>query len=68
MELAGQAENQSPTSVAACKKLIQSARSGAITDAYSNESDAFVALFDTEDQKEGVAAFLEKRKPAWKNA
>jgi 1,4-dihydroxy-2-naphthoyl-CoA synthase len=27
-----------------------------------------VKLFDTVDQKEGVNAFLEKRKPAWKNA
>jgi 1,4-dihydroxy-2-naphthoyl-CoA synthase len=25
-------------------------------------------LFSTADQKEGVNAFLEKRKPEWKNA
>jgi 1,4-dihydroxy-2-naphthoyl-CoA synthase len=24
-------------------------------------------LFDTEDQKEGVNAFLQKRKPEWRN-
>ncbi|HIG41667.1 MAG: enoyl-CoA hydratase [bacterium] len=68
LSLAKQVENQSPTSVSACKKLIQSARSGSMTDAYPDESDAFVALFDTQDQKEGVLAFLEKRKPVWKNA
>ena len=68
LEFAGLVEKQSPSSVAACKKLIQSARSGTITNAYPSEADAFVALFDTQDQKEGVQAFLEKRKPSWKNA
>jgi enoyl-CoA hydratase len=29
-------------------------------------SSVFTLLFATEDQKEGVAAFLEKRKPQWK--
>ncbi|MCB1691915.1 MAG: enoyl-CoA hydratase [Pseudomonadales bacterium] len=65
--LAKMVENQSPKSVAACKGLIQAARAGSITDAYSVERDAFVDLFDTEDQAEGVNAFLEKRKPVWKN-
>lgn len=68
LKLAERVERQSPKSVAACKTLIQKARSGAMTKAYETERDEFVALFDTEDQKEGVQAFLEKRKPEWKNA
>jgi len=59
--------NQSPSSVAACKQLIQGARSGSIEAAYGHERDAFVSLFDTRDQQEGVTAFLEKRRPEWVN-
>ena len=68
LELADQVARQSPTSVTACKRLIQSARSGSITETYPDERDEFVALFDSEDQAEGVQAFLEKRTPVWKNA
>ncbi|HUH56978.1 MAG TPA: enoyl-CoA hydratase, partial [Pseudomonadales bacterium] len=31
------------------------------------EREAFVDLFDAQDTKEGVSAFLEKRKAQWKN-
>lgn len=67
LELAAMVENQSPKAVSACKALIQSARGGFINGAYSAEREAFVTLFDTEDQREGVAAFFDKRKPQWKN-
>jgi enoyl-CoA hydratase/carnithine racemase len=67
MALASMVENQSPKAVSACKALIQAARRGDIAHAYAAERDAFVGLFDTEDQAEGVQAFLEKRKPVWKN-
>ena len=30
---------------------------------YQYESKSFAQLFDTEDSKEGISAFLEKRKP-----
>jgi enoyl-CoA hydratase/carnithine racemase len=67
-EFAQSAANQSPLAVAACKRLIHSAREGNIADAYRVERDAFVGLFDTDDQREGVAAFLEKREPKWSNS
>jgi enoyl-CoA hydratase/carnithine racemase len=44
------------------------ARSGNMNDSFPVERDEFVDLFSTADQKEGVNAFLEKRKPEWKNA
>lgn len=58
---------QSPSAVRACKRLIQGARSGSPQQALVAEREAFVDLFDTEDQREGVAAFLEKRAPRWRN-
>lgn len=68
LELAAKTEGQSPTSVRFCKELIMEARSGDIASAFSKEREMFVKLWDTQDQKEGVSAFLEKRKPEWKNA
>jgi enoyl-CoA hydratase/carnithine racemase len=67
-QLAAQAAQQSPISVAMCKELIHSARDKAIADGLVGEREKFTALFSTEDQREGVNAFLEKREPVWKNA
>ena len=66
LELADQANKQSPISVTACKKLIHEARTS--KESYGYEKEPFVDLFDSKDQAEGVAAFLEKRPPEWKNA
>ncbi|MDM0112289.1 enoyl-CoA hydratase [Variovorax sp. J22R133] len=66
--LARSVERQSPTSVAACKKLIHGARTQSPTLTLVAEREAFVDLFDTEDQREGVNAFLGKRPPQWRNA
>ncbi|MEQ8693334.1 MAG: enoyl-CoA hydratase [Pseudomonadales bacterium] len=68
LELSRSVARQSPPAVAACKDLIQEARSGNIQSAYSVERDRFVGLFDTNDQREGVNAFLEKRSPQWTNS
>lgn len=68
LKLAQQVGNQSPSSVSVCKSLIMAARTNPMAHALPLERELFVALFDTQDQKEGVNAFLEKRKPEWKNA
>ena len=68
LELAESVGAQSPPAVAACKRLIQQARSTNIQTAYAVERDEFVGLFDTRDQAEGVNAFLEKRAPEWTNS
>ena len=67
LELAEAAARQSPSAVRACKALIQGARTSSPWQALVAEREAFVELFDTEDQREGVAAFLAKRRPQWRN-
>ncbi len=67
LALAVKVEEQSPVAVSYCKDLIQQGRSGDIRSALPLEREKFVALFDTQDQKEGVSAFLQKRKPNWVN-
>jgi enoyl-CoA hydratase/carnithine racemase len=67
MALAEQVGEQSPISVAYCKRLVHSGRDTVIASGLEGERDLFVDLFSTEDQREGVNAFLEKRKPRWKN-
>ncbi len=67
LALAAKVGEQSPVSVTFCKELIHQARNTAINPALPLERERFVDLFDTEDQVEGVKAFLEKRKPEWKN-
>ncbi|MEF7615395.1 enoyl-CoA hydratase [Aquincola sp. MAHUQ-54] len=68
LAMAQQVEKQSPTSVSACKRLIQGARTQGPQQVLAAEREAFVALFDSADQKEGVNAFLGKRAPQWRNA
>ncbi|MBU2882824.1 enoyl-CoA hydratase [Psychrosphaera sp. B3R10] len=67
LALAEKTAEQSPSSITACKSLIQAGRNGSINAALANEREQFVALFDTKDQKEGVTAFLEKRPAIWMN-
>lgn len=68
LELAAKVEKQSPSSVKYCKELIQGARQRPPTQMLPIERESFVKLFDSQDQKEGVNAFFEKRAPQWKNA
>ena len=67
LQLAAKVANQSPSSVTACKALIQGARANPLKQILPVEREAFIDLFDTADQKEGVGAFLQKRKPEWRN-
>lgn len=55
----------SPTAVRIAKTVINRGVDANLTTANSYETEAFSILFSTAEAKEGMAAFLEKRKPDW---
>ena len=66
--LADRIATLSPRALEACKALIHNARNAvAVHEGLAMERERFVQLFDYRDTAEGVSAFLEKRKPEWKN-
>lgn len=67
LHLAVKVARQSPVAVRAIKPLIQGARERAPNSWLSEERERFVDLFDADDTREGVNAFLEKREPQWHN-
>ena len=69
VQLAQRVSTLSPRAVTFSKNLIHQARQGTPRSAaLALERERFIDLFDGEDQQEGVKAFLDKRKPDWKNA
>jgi enoyl-CoA hydratase len=67
MKVADTIANMSLPSVLAGKEAINRAFESPLAEGVVFERRIFHALFATEDQKEGMKAFVEKRKPAWKN-
>jgi enoyl-CoA hydratase len=52
--------------IRSAKTALRKGMNTSLADGLQIEQDAFCMLFGTEDQKEGMAAFMEKRKPAFK--
>jgi len=52
-------------SVAMAKEAVNAAFESTLTEGVRTERRLFLSLFATEDQKEGMSAFAEKRKPAF---
>ncbi|MFN7863236.1 MAG: enoyl-CoA hydratase-related protein, partial [Curvibacter sp.] len=57
----------SQVAVMAAKESVNRAFEGSLNDGVMFERRLFHALFATVDQKEGMAAFVEKRKPVFVN-
>jgi enoyl-CoA hydratase len=64
-KLAGQIAGNSPRAVSAAKRLMQLAFNGQIASGLETEVRLFGEGFGTADQREGMRAFVEKRKPVF---
>jgi enoyl-CoA hydratase len=66
LKLADEIASHAPLAVRAAKRMINHSYESFLTDGLAEEKQAFYNLFATEDQKEGMQAFVEKRKAEWK--
>jgi enoyl-CoA hydratase len=65
LELAARIASMPPLAVRAAKAAIRDASERPLSIGLAEERAAFFALFDTEDQAEGMQAFTDKRAPVW---
>ncbi|MFL6796143.1 MAG: enoyl-CoA hydratase-related protein [Xanthobacteraceae bacterium] len=65
LELAATVATMPPLAVRAIKEVMQLGQDVPLETALALERKAFVTLFGSDDQKEGMNAFLEKRKPTF---
>jgi len=66
LALAAKMAEKSPLALRMAKEAVNAAYEMSLTDALAHERRLFYLLFASEDQKEGMAAFLEKRSPDFK--
>lgn len=65
VDLAQQIASRAPLAVAAAKKLIIQAYETTLSEGLQQERDQFHAVFGSQDRREGMRAFLDKRDPGW---
>ena len=63
LEVAGELATKSPLALEAAKEAVNGALSGDHAANLANEGDRFGELFSSEDAREGLTAFAEKREP-----
>ena len=63
VELGEEIAAKPPGAIAVAKEIVNLALEGDLHGHLAREIDAFALAFTTEDQKEGMAAFFEKRPP-----
>lgn len=67
LKLAEVIAQQSMVTVRLAKKAVNEAFNSSLINGLKFEREYFYKTFDTEDQKEGMQAFMEKRKPVFKD-
>jgi enoyl-CoA hydratase len=65
LKLAEEIASRAPLAVRAAKKMINQTYERTLAESLTVEKQEFYNLFASEDQKEGMKAFAEKRKPNW---
>jgi enoyl-CoA hydratase len=65
LKLAGEIAGKAPVALRVAKEAVNRAYASSLAEGVLFERRAFNLLFATEDQKEGMAAFVEKRAPVW---
>jgi enoyl-CoA hydratase len=68
LNLAKEIASRAPIAVRLAKEAVNNAFETSLTDGMADERRSFYFLFSTQDQKEGMTAFIEKRKPEWKGS
>ncbi|MDP3634238.1 enoyl-CoA hydratase-related protein, partial [Phenylobacterium sp.] len=68
MAAAAKIAGQSPLAVMMNKELVEAAYETTLSTGVALERRLFHSLFAFDDQKEGMAAFVEKRKPTFKGS
>jgi enoyl-CoA hydratase len=66
LALAAEIAERAPLAVRLAKEAINQAFETSLTDGLADERRSFYLLFASQDQKEGMAAFIEKRKAQWR--
>lgn len=66
LQLAGEIAMRAPLAIRLGKEAVNQAFESFLSDGLADERRAFYMLFATQDQKEGMKAFVEKRKAIWK--
>ena len=65
LKLAEEIASRAPLAARAAKKIINHSYDSYLVDGLAEEKQVFYSLFGTQDQKEGMKAFVEKRAPIW---
>jgi enoyl-CoA hydratase len=65
LKLAQAIAERAPLAVRLAKEAVNNAFETSLSDGLADERRAFYFLFSTDDQKEGMAAFVEKRPATW---
>ena len=66
LKLAEEIASRAPLAVRAAKRMINQTYERTLAEGLTVEKQEFYNLFASEDQKEGMKAFAEKREPEWK--